>query len=60
MAGQMSGKVFLKKIKAKAWLREKGESIFAAHSPVNADVAQLVERDLAKVEATSSNLVIRS
>lgn len=27
---------------------------------VHADVAQLVERDLAKVEATSSKLVIRS
>ncbi len=31
-----------------------------AEQPAEADVAQLVERNLAKVEVASSNLVIRS
>ena len=31
-----------------------------AEQPADADVAQLVERNLAKVEVASSNLVIRS
>lgn len=31
-----------------------------AEHPGNASIAQLVERDLAKVEVTSSNLVTRS
>ena len=31
-----------------------------SRSEANADVAQLVERNLAKVEVASSNLVVRS